>query len=304
MLRLLADRIAEASCLVSYNGKAFDWPLLRTRFVMNRVPVPAGKPHLDLLHCVRRAFKGRFASLRLSAMERELLSMFREGDVDGAEIPGIYLHFLRTGDHPELGRVITHNGHDLVALAALLGELERRYASDRREDDPRDHLAFARIALRAGDAPRAGAFAAAAADGGGPPSCTAGARVLEAKLARAAQDPLAEERALLAALEAAEDASRPPIRLALAKLYEHRLGRLALALEHATHASAAEAPEHHARRLARLERRLARMLCAGMVKPTGSTLCSRAHGVGESITSPAEGFASATPINVGDGSRG
>ena len=59
MLRVLAERMAESSCLVTFNGKSFDWPLLRTRFVLNRVPVPAELPHLDLLHCARRVFKHR-----------------------------------------------------------------------------------------------------------------------------------------------------------------------------------------------------------------------------------------------------
>ncbi len=304
LLHVLAERIAAASCLVTYNGKAFDWPLLRTRFVMNRVPVPAGKPHLDLLHCVRRAFKGRLGSLRLVDMERELLSMIREHDVSGAEIPGIYLHFLRTGRHPQLDRVIEHNGHDLVALSALLGELERRYAMLRREDDPRDHLAFAHIAARAGDATRAVAFASAAAEGGGPAACTLAARLLEAKLARRAGDRLAEERALRSAVEEAEPASRPSVRLALAKLYEHRLGRPADALEHATLSASAEPPERHARRIARIRRRIARSERQGMVNPSVSRLCSAPRGAGDSLVSPAEGPEAAAPINVGDGSRG
>ncbi|MGZ3460955.1 MAG: ribonuclease H-like domain-containing protein, partial [Archangium sp.] len=54
MLRVLAERMAESSCLVTFNGKSFDWPLLRTRFVLNRVSPPAELPHLDLLHCARR----------------------------------------------------------------------------------------------------------------------------------------------------------------------------------------------------------------------------------------------------------
>ena len=61
MLRLLAERIEAASCLVTYNGKAFDWPLLRTRFVMNRLAVPEPVMHLDLLHCARRPHRGRAA---------------------------------------------------------------------------------------------------------------------------------------------------------------------------------------------------------------------------------------------------
>jgi uncharacterized protein YprB with RNaseH-like and TPR domain len=307
MLRFLAERVAEASCLVSYNGKAFDWPLLRTRFVMNRVPAPAGKPHLDLLHCARRAFKGRLGSLRLVTMERELLGMTRVGDIDGAAIPGVYWSWSRYGGHPELERVIAHNGHDLVALAALLGELERRYAALGAEDDPRDHLAFARIAARAGDAERARRFASAAAEGGSP-SCAIDARLLVARLARRAGDAWAEERALHAALEGAAPDARPLVRLALAKLYEHRLRRPSEALAHAALAGAAESPEAHARRLARLGRRIARAArsrpaleaaCSGMVNGSASTLCSAAPGAGDLLTSPAEGPAVA-PTNVGE----
>ena len=59
MLRVLAERMAEPPAWSTYNGKSFDWPLLRTRFVLNRVPTPAELPHLDLLHCARRVFKHR-----------------------------------------------------------------------------------------------------------------------------------------------------------------------------------------------------------------------------------------------------
>ena len=37
MLARLSERLAAASCVVSFNGKSYDWPLLRTRFVMNRM---------------------------------------------------------------------------------------------------------------------------------------------------------------------------------------------------------------------------------------------------------------------------
>ena len=59
MLRRLAERVDAASALVSYNGKAFDWPLLRNRFVLNRVPVATPAAHPDLLHCARRVYKRR-----------------------------------------------------------------------------------------------------------------------------------------------------------------------------------------------------------------------------------------------------
>src|SRR5690606_16858678 len=57
ILRFLESRLEKASCLVTYNGKTFDWPLIRSRFVMNRLPPPRPRPHLDPLHCARRVFR-------------------------------------------------------------------------------------------------------------------------------------------------------------------------------------------------------------------------------------------------------
>ncbi len=248
MLRYLAERIATASCIVSYNGKSFDWPLLRSRYVMNRVPTPPLPPHFDLLHCSRRVFKRRMGTVRLVEMERELLSFTREHDVAGAAIPGIYLGFIRSGNPGRLDAVIAHNGHDLVALAAILGELTRRFATVHPRDEALDHLGYARVAERAGDHGRALAFANAAAEGGGDRRCTFEAWMLLARLARKTGEPEAEEQALLAAL-AVED--RRETHLALAKLYEHRLRSLPRALRHAYACG-------EAHRLGRLGARLAR----------------------------------------------
>jgi uncharacterized protein len=287
MLAMLADRLAAASCIVSYNGKAFDWPLLRTRFVMNRVKAPPLPPHLDLLHCARRAFKARMASLRLCEMERELLSMFREDDVDGADIPGIYLGYLRTGDDPRLARVIEHNLHDLVALAALLGELTHRYTSGRAADDPRDHLSFAKIAHRAGDPERARGLAARAAEGGGSSRCMVEATLLSARIMRIAKDLAEEERLLLAAHAAAGGDDLAEVALILAKLYEHRLRDPRRALRFAAEAAPAEEPAAHERRIARLRRRIgaetAESSAPGkshtkMANSSPLTVCSRANG--------------------------
>ncbi|HJL26423.1 MAG TPA: ribonuclease H-like domain-containing protein [Polyangiaceae bacterium LLY-WYZ-15_(1-7)] len=255
MLQLLAERIRAASCVVSYNGKSFDWPLLRARYVMNRVAAPPLPPHLDLLHCARRVFKKRLDSVRLVDMERELLGFVREHDVSGAEIPGIYLHFVRSGDPGRLDGVVEHNGHDLIALAAILGELAKRFRDVRREDDPLDHLGYAKVAERAGDAERAARFASAAAAGGGDEECTLEALLLAARVARRSKDVEAEERALLTALGTR---AAPRVHLELAKLYEHRRKDPVRALSHAMTTCPAEALEERERRLKRLAGRLAR----------------------------------------------
>jgi uncharacterized protein len=264
MLHALAARLSEASCIVSYNGKSFDWPLVRNRFVLNRVPLPPPPPHLDLLHCARRVYKRRLGRLKLVDLEADLLGMHREGDIPGCDIPAIYFRYLREGDASGLSRVLEHNAHDLVALAALLARLADRFAALRVADDPRDHLGYAEVAARAGDATRAWEFAVAAAEGGGDGECTARAFLLCARLARRRGDVPAEQRALERALAtAADDLLLGEAHLALAKLHEHRRGDFDRALVHARSAAPMEGEEASARRVERLRRKRSRAAGAG-----------------------------------------
>jgi hypothetical protein len=264
VLAALWQRLAGVATLVTFNGKSFDWPLLRTRFVLNRVPTPAELPHLDLLHCARRVFKHRNSGARLVHMEEQVLGHRRVGDVDGALIPDLYFRFLRGGDGSALTPVLEHNVNDLLLLAALLGELVRRFragsagASVPSGEDPRDLLGFAGVALRARDYARAQAFARAAAAGD---NGTVGAEALAlaSRLSRKAGDPTAAAGHLHQALNAARGFQAATLHLELTKLYEHALKDLPRALQHARLAAAAELPEDHRRRVARLEARLARM---------------------------------------------
>ena len=257
MLHHLAQRLADASVLVSYNGKAFDWPLLRTRFVLNRVAVPALPPHLDLLHCARRLLRPRMDSVRLVEVERALLGFYREDDVDGSEIPGLYLGYLRTRDPKDLLPVLTHNVHDVIALAALLERLCARYASVQTSADPDQHLACARVAFKARDFDRAHAFASAAADGGGDPCSTRAAHALCAQVAKKRGDAVSAAQAWLRALEHKRaGAGAAEAHLALARLYERDLRDLPRAYAHARYTLPAESVHAHGRRLGRLWRRL------------------------------------------------
>jgi uncharacterized protein len=258
MLQALAERLAWASCIVSYNGKSFDWPLVRNRYVLHRVPLPTAPPHLDLLHCARRIYRRRLARLKLVDLETELFGMHREGDVPGWAIPAIYFRYLRDGDPAGLSQVVEHNAHDLVALAALLARLAEGFRELRRTDDPRDHLSYAEVAARAGDEARAWEFARAAAEGGGEDDCSARAWLLCARLARRRGDLDAEQAALeQAAAVASDEATASEAHLALAKLHEHRRRDYARALAHAPQALLLEGEEANARRLARLTRKAA-----------------------------------------------
>ena len=257
ILRHFEERLAASSCLVTYNGKTFDWPLLKSRFVMNRLPVPRALPHLDLLHCARRVFRHRTGGAKLVHLEEHVLGHVRVGDVPGADIPELYFRYLRNGNGSLLTPVLDHNAQDMALLPALLGVIARQFRASGREGDPRDQLGYAQVATRARDYDRALAFARAAASSGGR-ELSAEALALASSLSRRngeSQEAIALlERALgLAGKEAA-----PSLHLELSKLYEHRARDLGRALQHARHTAPEEGTEAQAKRIARLERKLSR----------------------------------------------
>ena len=127
MLDALAVEIPKDAWLVTYNGRSFDWPLLDTRFRMNRDVPPALRGHLDLLLLVRRLFRHRLPDARLQTVERHLLRRHRAPDVPSSEIPAIYHSFLRGGPVGPIRVVARHNAEDVVTLGRILAHLERGY---------------------------------------------------------------------------------------------------------------------------------------------------------------------------------
>jgi uncharacterized protein YprB with RNaseH-like and TPR domain len=125
MLEALAQFLAPAQALVTFNGKAFDAPLLTTRFRLHRIPVPyKGYAHLDLLPLARRLWRDRLESRALKYLEQHVLGMTRSiEEVQGYEVPWLYFDYLRSGDARPLAGVFYHNAMDVVAMAALLSHL-------------------------------------------------------------------------------------------------------------------------------------------------------------------------------------
>ncbi len=258
ILARLEQVLAGASALVTYNGKSFDWPLLRTRYVMHRMRLPTLANHLDLVHGARRLLAGRLPSVRLVDVERELLGFTRHDDLEAALIPEVFQEFQRTGAHPDMPRVLRHHAMDLLAMPAMLARFAGYFAEAERPADPLDRLACARVASRGGhDAATRGFVDAMLTDAEGAVA-TEGA-LLRAKLSRRAGDVAAERAALEHAVEAAsDDLQRVTALLALAKHLEHRARDPEAALERARQAHRLEPDEALAHRIARLERRLAR----------------------------------------------
>src|SRR5262245_30347997 len=132
MLAALEAAIPRAGWLVTYNGRGFDWPLLVTRFRLARRAPPLHGGHLDLLPIVRRLFRHRLPDARLRTAEAYLLGLHRIGDVEGWEIPGHYLAFLRGGPVEPLVDVVRHNDQDVRSLGWLLAHLEGQLSDPQR----------------------------------------------------------------------------------------------------------------------------------------------------------------------------
>jgi len=246
LLEALAERVERADLLVSYNGKAFDLPLLNGRMVMNRRSKLPDRAHLDLLHVARRLHKARLGPCRLVSLESDVLGFVRGPDIAGADIAPRYAHFLRSGDDSVLEQVIEHNAWDVVSMAALVG----LYGEPFELLHERDLLGLAHTLKRARAYEQAARAAAAAlARGVGPD-----ARRAHAEIAKARGD---REQALLHFEAFAAEVDDPAVRLELAKLYEHFVNAPAAALgwvEQGTGEDAARV----GRRRARLTSKLAR----------------------------------------------
>src|SRR5947209_1727985 len=130
VLQQLASRLKERPVLVTFNGKAFDWPLLENRFAMTRsIPIPVLAAHLDLLHPARTLWKMRLGTVRLVDLEEHVLDAARLGwnrqdDIASAMIPQYYFDYLRGGTAVPLLGVARHNQMDLRGLAALYAKID------------------------------------------------------------------------------------------------------------------------------------------------------------------------------------
>lgn len=155
MLRALIARMQDFDCVVTFNGRTFDLPLLRTRFTLNRFEAMPELFDLDLLHPARRAWKLRIESCRLSNIEDKILGIARENDLPGSEVPARYFAFLKSGDMALVEDIIRHNRQDIATLASLLTELNRVYAHPEMQPHAQDLFSLAKTLERQGESTQA-----------------------------------------------------------------------------------------------------------------------------------------------------
>jgi len=150
-LHRLRDELAPAAGLASFNGGSFDLPVLRTRWVMARMPGELSlAEHVDLLTLVRALYRHRLENCTLRTVEERLLGYEREDPIASALVPDAYFAFLRRGSSENLEAVLEHNRLDVVSLVHLHSRLLSRLQGGDAGMDASDWLALGRHRLRRG----------------------------------------------------------------------------------------------------------------------------------------------------------
>lgn len=120
MLAYLGEVLDRRHRLVTYNGKCFDWPLVKNRYILNRLRLRNEEPeHFDLLYPSRSLWRNTLPSCRLSIVEKSRLGLSRHDDVPGSMAPELYFLFLAERNPAVLAGVFEHNEKDVLTLAAL-----------------------------------------------------------------------------------------------------------------------------------------------------------------------------------------
>jgi len=141
--------VSDYQTIITFNGKQFDLPLIRTRQVMAGFKPIEPELHLDLLQCARVLWKKRLASRSLRSIEEMLLDIKRTDDIPGAEIPEVYFNYLRRGETTLLKKVFHHNALDILSMATLL-ERVYRTTTGQLDKHPAESLALGSLCLESG----------------------------------------------------------------------------------------------------------------------------------------------------------
>ncbi|MGR6858619.1 ribonuclease H-like domain-containing protein [Bacillus halotolerans] len=129
----------DITSLVTYNGKAFDWPQVKTRhtLIRDRVPKLPEFGHFDLLHGARRLWKHKMERVSLGSVEKEELGVHRKEDTPGYLAPMLYFHFIKAQEPDLLKGVLHHNEMDVLSLISLYIHMSKKILS--ASDMPKEH---------------------------------------------------------------------------------------------------------------------------------------------------------------------
>ncbi len=148
-LAALSEFSEGVQAIVTYNGKAFDLPIINTRYLMQRLSNPfTSATHIDLLPFTRRIWKSRLGQCNLGNIEKRVLGIEREqDDIPGYLVPDFYRDYLFNGNTSMIPGIFYHNEIDVLSLSTLFSWLAAilEDPSDARFTDPGDLVSVGRV---------------------------------------------------------------------------------------------------------------------------------------------------------------
>ena len=227
---------ADYSTLVTYNGKAFDWPQVKTRhtLVRDHVPKLPSFGHFDLYHAARRLWKHKIERMKLSIVEQEVLGLERKDDIPGFLAPMIYFDFLERKNPEGLLGVIKHNETDILSLLTLYTHLTFQIFGRDRTQTPRETYEVGRWFSYLGESEKAKeAFTGLLEDGNEEEISAKHALAFEYKKHKEFFKAVSlwKESAAKGTIKQQKEAC-----IELAKHYEHREKNLEMAMKYCLHA--------------------------------------------------------------------
>ena len=130
-LAALEEFCSSAKVIISYNGKSFDLPRIKNRYLFHGWPAPFQDVyHIDLLHIVRRLWKTQLPTCKLGDIEYHLLGIERDSqDIPGWQVSEKFFEYLQNNDPEPLKGVFYHNEVDVISLITLLSYITDRLSS-------------------------------------------------------------------------------------------------------------------------------------------------------------------------------
>lgn len=125
LIRETARTLAAHPALVTFNGRAFDYPYLCQRAAYYGLDPGEDPAHFDLLPHARRVWRGRVTDCRLGTLAREVLGLERRDDLSGSLVPAFYQEYLADprGRVGLLAAIAAHNRDDMIEMVRLFARL-------------------------------------------------------------------------------------------------------------------------------------------------------------------------------------
>jgi len=124
ILEAIFEDIKEDSVIVTFNGRAFDIPVINERLLSHGKMKELFHRHFDLLHFARRAWKEVIPNCRLQTIEEEILKHERVDDIPSFMVPDFYEEYQRTNNIGPLIPILEHNKRDIISVLEMFEMLK------------------------------------------------------------------------------------------------------------------------------------------------------------------------------------